>query len=420
MIQTFEELRSAAEELLLLNRIYPVNILSPASTTKDILLRSNGKEFSITEQLSNEDFRFLHACYKGPRMETRTLGTLKNAESLDLRKAYLRALLQCPSLYKDNIVRIVRGDKIYHEQAHPGSAYVIRVKIPESYSSFPPIPFRHNGLYYPHGEFVAKVSKPILELLRMVKDIEYEILDSLQIITLDEKSPFTNLCNEIEFFEEVASEKFHYINPKFLHYSMTGHFLHYHREIDRRTGEISYVASQDYNPILACAVSSIVSKEIWVQSQIQDTVAIRADAITGHNLSSNPNYKKTKKGEMTFLTPFLKDRPGESVYRDLIRQNRHKPYVEVHGERRISLVQAYDSPKDIGKTYQVDIKIPVSAGNRLVDSKHVLPVGKLLEGSIPTIVPRIEKVFKDPYEHYSIGDHPWIDTYLRLFHQIKT
>jgi len=421
LLDTFGEIRDAVDKLIKLNKVFPVNLLSPASTTKDALLDECSGEFDLIGKLHPEDIKYFFSCYKGPRMESRLLGTLENAENADLKKAYLRALATCPSPSRSNVLVYLKGRKYHIKEAHPGSGYTIKVKIPSTYSTFSPIPLRLNGVGYYQGEFVTHVSKPYVELLEEVGDIPFEILDSQQLILRDwNTSPFEELCNMIEYFEDAHGNELYPVNIKALHFTMVGHFLHYHQELDRVTGEISQVASQDFNPILANAIQGRVAKEIWLQSQVQDTEAIRADALTGHNLVTSNKYKKSDPGMMTFLTPLLKDKPGETLYRNLIYQFRDKKVISVHIERRLSFLQVYNHPGDIGKLVEVEVGIPATPGRRSLSPEKVKKLGYLLEGPIRTAIPQIDDMEELERCQEIVRIPSYIDDYLHLFPQTQT
>lgn len=424
VLTDFRSLEDLVDKLVSMNNTgLGVNLLSPASTTKDIILGDTGTNFKIINGLTHADLEFLHSGYKGPRMETKGLGTIERAETMDLIKAYLRTLSSIPTLNKNN-VKVIRGQKSKSISAHPGSVYLIRVVIPKEFGDFPPIPFRTatNGIGYPTGEFITHVSRPYLDILEQIGTVKYEILDSLQIIVLNSNGrPFQELCNMIEYFENSKKEDLAPINLKALHMTIAGHFLHYHRNVDPDTGKISYSTSGDYNPILADAIQGLVAKDVWLRAVTNDTVAIRVDALTGKKLPLLDNYKNEGPGTSTFLTPSLKDQPGKTFYRDLIHENRDNIAVTIGITSRISIRQGFLHPASIGRLQPIVVDIPASSGSRLLDKSKVRRLGTLLEQEVGTEVPTIEQLYLGGNKLWSKQNSPdWIMDYFQMYNKCQT
>ena len=412
LLKNFSEIRDLIHKLQILDEFSPISLLSIASTAKNYILGFAGREFKIVNKLSIEDLRFIHSCYKGPRMETRYLGTLEDRENIDMRAAYLKALVSTPAFHK-NIVKIHRGPGELYPNAHPGSAYLVKVNIPESYSSFPPIPLRLEGVRYPHGKFISYLSKPYLDLLTEMGDVPFEILDSIQFIMLDPKNlPFKKGLQELEKYENANRERLSPINLKSLHHTMVGHFLHYHEEIDGNSGEIKQVATNDYHPSLSLAMQGTVATELWRMSQVHDADAIRVDALTGRDLPEKKNFRATGKGTMTFLTASLKDKPGESLYRDHIHEARDKPYVTFHTTSRVSFKMGY-LDNSTGRVIDISARIAPTAGNRYISKPKF--VGELLEGPVKTTIPTVAHLLEEDIPQCRVNEDR-LDLYLRLFH----
>jgi len=409
-VNSLDDLKFAVSKLLELNEFIPLNLTSPASTTKDLLLGSTNGEFFLFNRISLDKTKFIHSCHVGPRMETRCLGTVEGIDNLDLTKAYLNALARCPSLKN---CWVTTGTKFF-EEAHPGSGYEIKVKIPPGYGTFPPIPIHGNGhVIYPHGEFVTQVSKPYIDTLLKLGDIPFEILQSVQIIPTEKPTyPFEAFAKTLGDFEDNYQEYFYPINLKF-HYSIAGHMLHIHPETDPFTMDITYQASQDYNPANANAIQGMVANEIWELSQITNSEAIRVDAVTGYGLPEKDGFKKGKTGLMTFLTPYLKDKPGSTMYRDLIHRDRDCPSVRISFPMRAGIKTAFCSPAKIGRVKDFATEIPPLGGNRVIDRMN--RIGVLEEGRIPTKIPTL----KEDLNQYG-GAPAWLDDYLRLYPQTRT
>lgn len=422
MSSPFEDTRSLAKKFIEFHKYFPVNLISPASTTKDLVLSINGTEFSTFEELvskgvlRHDDLRAFHTAYKGGRQETRMIGTIEG-ESGDMEKAYLRGLENCPGLYR-NVLHIYRGTK-FREDAHPGSWYKARVKVPLiTDTNFPPIPFRLDLIYYPAGEFTSYVSKPYIEMM-IEAGIEFSILKSCQIILLDlEKKPFKELCTMLRYFEDNYRSRLFPITVKSLHYPIVGHFLSIYEEVNEATGDITYRASQDYNPLFACAIQGSVAKYIWELSQVNDTVAIRVDKLTGRNLKLSEGFKPIQSGMHTFLTPVLKDDPGQTTYRDLIEASRDKARVRVHIRRRLSFREGYFG-NTTGKQVDVTLGIPPTSGNRYV-SEAIKRVGVLLDKEVGTKIPTIDRIIREGSTCLVRTPADLIDTYLNLFPPTQT
>lgn len=411
LIENLDDLKEIVSKYICLNEIIPLNPLSPASTEKDLLLSSSNGEFNLFNRLPLDWTKFLHTCYIGPRMETRCLGTIDGVDNIDLVKAYLATLAQCPSL--GNVV-VKRGTEFF-EEAHPGSGYEVKVKVPKEYKTFPPIPTRRDGhIQYPYGEFTTRVSKPYIDTLRKVGNIPFQILDSIQIIPKGKLTyPFVGLVKAMVGFENEAQKYFHPINTK-LHYSLVGHMLHIHRVIDPITLKISYETSQDYNPGYACAIQGMVANKLWELAQMSDTEAIRVDALSGYNLPDKEGYRKGNSGLMTFLTPGLKDKPGSTMYRDLIHQDRDFPFVRVNFPLRLGIKAAWYYPHRVGNLVDYATEIPPLGGNRLVE--RVKRIGVLEEERLPTTIPSIGGESPSIYA----GGPQWIDDILHYYPQTRT
>ena len=398
-VKDFKDLELAVTKFIEASDTLEINSLSFGSTVKDIVLRDHNPEFRIIRSLSQDDLQFLHDAYPGPRMETTTLGTIDNTETLDQRKAYLRALSKCPSLDKQRTI-IDRNSNKYYKGAHPGSAYLIQANVPRTYKDFPLLPLRTSfGRGYPWGEIVVSVSKPYLDLLEEVKDIPYKILKCLQFIPMRDDRPFEDLCTNIEYFEDRYKEELYPINVKGFHFTMQGHFMSWYPVLDNK-GDTTFKASEDYNPILANAMQSLVAKDLWVLSQTQDVYSIRVDGASGRRLRGDDNYKHSEPHLSTLLNPYLKDLNGSKKYRDLIYENRDSDSIKLTVEGRISLNQGILRPETIGKLIKKDLKIPASPGNRIVHTSKLTRLGILLESTIPTVVPSAEELSQGGFKSW--------------------
>jgi len=410
VVSSFNDLDLIVTKFISLSKLLRVNPISPASTAKDLLLAENPWEFEAMNHLTRDDLTLIRSCYKGPRMETRSIGTMPGVQNTDLVKAYLSILGELPSIQSRNAY-VYRGTQ-YCDDAHPGSAFKISVSIDRRYfHDFPPIPVTKKGrTIYPHGEFITHVSKPYVETCEEMK-IPYKILDSIQFIPIRQGyKPFNTLAKMIAYFEDTMKASLYPINLKGLHFAMVGHFLHVHQNINPRTGELTYQTSQDYNPVYACAIQGLVAQRIWNLTQIQTIAAIRVDAITGHRLKEGIGFRNSPPGTMTFLTPNLKDKPGETVYRDLIGRFRDRKAVEIPHIGRKSYKQASWEPREIGKPFNNSVSIPPSAGGRLLPER-IQRIGVLLDDQIKTIIPHIDND-ADPDR-----EQAWVNNYLALFPQ---
>ena len=417
VLNTLEDLRNYVEkEWIPLNEILPLNPISLASTSKDLILSEHPEEFYLFNRLDPGTVKFLHTAYIGPRMESRCLGTIQNAENIDMVKAYLRALAKCPSLDPKNILKICKGGTTYYEEAHPGSVYEVEVTVPHTYDRFPPLPLRDSHILYPHGTFVTRIHKPYLENIMEVGDIPFKILDSVQIIPRGKPQyPFKDIAQRLEDFEVEASKYFKFTDLKTLHCTIHGHMIHFHREIKTEgTLEIYYETGQDYNPVNAGAVQAMVAKELWKLSQTNNAEAYRIDALSGYHLETPEGFRKEETGIMTFLTPAFKDKPGSTLYRNLINENRDLPWVRLTLPHRISLKEALMRPYMIGREKRICIEIEPLGGNRKV--KRFRRIGELLENRIPTQIPLVGEdlpLIKGP-------DPTWLEEKLSQYHLTQT
>jgi len=421
-IDSLDKLSDIVGKLIWINQYISLNITSPASTTKDLLLSQGPGEFSIYNKLNLEHTKFLHQCYIGPRMESKCLGTIDSVDNSDLNKAYLRALGRCPSISRNHILKVVK-DGPYDKDAHPGSGYEIEVEVPHTYSDFSPIPLRWNGhTPYPHGRFHTKVSKPYIDLLNELGDIPYTIVHSIQIVPFGPAYyPFKDFAKNLEVFEDACKDSLYPVNLKALHYPLQGHMLHIHRNITEFTGKIWYETSQDYSPINASAIQGMVACELFRFSQISNAEAIRVDALSGYNLPSRQGYKKEPSGLMTFLTPGLKDKPGSNLYRDLIHHWRDHKGIITRFPMRYGINKSWGRPSAIGRLVTVTQELyPMQGCRDIGDPVGIKKLGELLdrrvEIPIPTIPNYTEGLGPSPAQEVST----WIDDYLRLYPQIPT
>jgi len=415
-VETFEEIRSLVDKLKILDEFTPVSFISAPSTTKNFILGTAGREFKIVNSLSITDLSNIRSAYKGPRMETRHLGTLQDRDNIDMVKAYLHALAKTPAFYR-NVVDVFRGPEKFFENAHPGSAYHVITNVPRTYDKFSPVSIRlSSGTYYPHGEFLSWQSKPVIDQIIKLGDIPFKIVDSIQFILLDENNfPFKKGLDQLAKYEDENKESLSPIYLKSLHNTMVGNFLNTYEETDKETGEIREVASGSFHPSLSLAMQGLVATELWEMSQTCNTDAIRVDALTGKGLPGRNGFKKKDKGMMTFLSAHLKDHPGLSLYRDHIERDRDKSYVTFDYTTRISFAQGYYT-NSTGKLVDVSVRIAPTAGNRYIDRPE--RIGELLTRELSTRIPTIEQLGEEDTPQCRT-DEDRLDLYLRLFHRTQ-
>ena len=424
-LDSLDKLGDVVGKMIWLNQYIPINPTSPSSTTKDLVLSTASEEFYLFNKLPLDTTKFLHSGYVGPRMESKCLGTIDNADNLDLERAYLRALGKCPSVSRGNIIRVIRGAEL-DSQAHPGSVYSIEAEVPLTYHDFAPLPCKQNGYtLYPTGKFPTKVTKPYIDLIESLGDIKYKILDSVQIILVKPGlRPFETFSHDLEQIQNTLRESLYPINLKVLHYSIQGHMLHIHKNVDFNNGHISYSTSQDYHPVDASAIQGMVACELYQFALASDTEAIRVDALSGYNLGKRNGYKQEATGLMTFLTPFLKDKPGGTIYRDLIYAWRDRKNIGVRYPLRYGVRAAWMNPAKIGRLVTQATTIEPISGNRDDKNlKEIQRVGDLLDRRITLPIPH----YDPDNPKYPPGmvpvhkeDPSWVDQYLRLFPQTRT
>lgn len=416
-VDSLDILKQVVDKYIELNSIIPLNMMSPGSTGKDLLLDQGRNEFSIYNRLPFEDTRFLHTCYVGPRMESRCLGTIDGVENMDLQRAYLRALGKVPSMAKGHLLKRVRGGP-FHADAHPGSGYEVEVEVPKAYGKFAPLPLKWQGtIPYPQGKFKTRIPKPYMDLIIERGDIPFKILDSVQILLYGSLYyPFKDFAQKLELFQNGFKEYFYPLNLKALHYPLQGHMLHIHKNFDLDNGRIWYEAGTDYNPADAGAIQSMVACEIFNRAIGEDVEAIRVDAVSGYDLKKNKNYRTESKGLMTFLTPGLKDKPGSTLYRDMIYTWRDYHEVIVKFPMRYGVKKSWSHPKRIGALVTMEQDIYPAAGNRSIGQYlGIKRLGDLLDRRIEISIPEI------PSEGGGLTQPPdkeapyWMDDYLHLF-----
>lgn len=413
--QTLEEVELAASKLIRFStEFFPINPISPSTTVTDILLRVAENQFYYMEKFGP---KILHEIFSTvstfQRMETTILGTIDNQENEDMIKAFLVHLMDMPSTARGNIRGLFRTAK-YHEDAHPGSLYKIRLTVPPGKYKLPPIPL---GSIYPEGEFETVVCKPHIELLEELK-IDYKIIESLQLRlkkidrdsstpekidsttglpeSIDRNRPFEDVGMMIGRLEDLYKEELWPLNLKRLHYTIVGHMLHIHAEytdLDTLPHLKGFKTSKDFNPFLAFGIQSIVSCNLWRKSdQSENPTAIRVDAISAGSLSTNgKGFKKEReKGLMTFLTPYLKDLPGKSRYRNLIYEYRDSTSVKIKGTTRVSLWNHPGVSVDkLGKEYKRTITITPYTFPRVDELDLDLKLGYLLDRDFPLLPPNL-------------------------------
>ena len=416
-IDSIDSLKRVAEASVIpFNKILPINSTSPASTSKDLALKWDTREFRLIEKCPLKETQYLHSGYIGPRMETKILGTLENRNNIDKEKAYLVSLSKIPSIAVSNILRVTK-DKTFYRDSHPGSTYTIEVTVPNIFKDFAPLPFRDNGyVYYPTGTFKTTLSKPYIVLCEDL-GLKYKILESTQIIMRDSKIlPWGDFYKVIKSVEDWALVNLPLLNVKaLLHYALIGHFLSYHEKVILEPEiDLIHETGSAFNPILANAIQGEVACSIFRETLTQEADAIRVDALTGKNLNSKEGFKLSPPGLMTFLTPFFKDKPGSSIYRDLIKRDRDKEGVSITVPFRVGLDAAWSNYSSIGSLQTLRFTIPPNKGSRVGTTPN--KVGSLLDSTFPLTIPSIEEKRTIKTEEAPI----WLEKYLHYFPQKKT
>jgi len=406
-VNTFEELSTIVQEFLLFNSKYGINLNSFMATSKDYILDSTEGEFGLIKNLTTDDLDFLRSCAKPGRMDTSSLGTIANTQSIDMRRAHLNYLASMPTLLKSK-TRIARGAKTRSKEAHPGSCYLVEVNVPKDYSNFLPIPFRAvpgGGTYYPYGKFITHLSGPYLDILDIRGDIQYTILDSLEFIQLygePKTSNFYLACNAINTIED-EKDKFPHLNLKLLHIGIVGNMTSVRQKFDPREWELH--SSNIYNPIVANAVQAQLARDMWILAESNKTIGIRVDALTGKDLPLIPEFKTSKTGKSLILTPYAKDLPGEAPkYLSMVEEYRHKRSIKLSYTKRNGLSYCIFfgggwevGNGSLGHIRDVEIELEPTATSRLADSDYssrpmCKTVGDLLTNEFPTTSPSLEQL----------------------------
>ena len=403
----FEDLKLIVEKIRKFNKLVHFNPSSIAATMKDFILADVPNQFWLSGRLTGNDLDFSLCGYKGPRQETRFIGSMPHQQDNDLKKAFLRKLALLPSIAPRNISKIYRGTNLY-EESHPGSTFEIQVTIPPNKYLFGPLPARtYTNITYPtSGEMQIIVPKPYVELCNKEK-IPYKIVRSLQFLLKDtETRPFEDLCFVIEHIENTYKDELYPINLKALHVTLVGHMLSVHQEYLREDKlNPIMVPSQDYSPMIASAVESMVATQIWQYAEGRQDTSISVDGSAGTAFSCNSDMKHSDPGDMFYFSAHIKDKPGETHYRELAYQHRDEPIIEIYTPKKNSFGSSWSRPSQIGRMVHDKTRIIPSAGSRKLEHP-ITRIGELLEGSVSCIPLSVEEAFADEERMYPLRRRP--------------
>jgi hypothetical protein len=395
--QDFSFLKEVFSELDLLNNLgISINLISPTATLTDLLLNEITEPFEVINSIPVNYLRYLHMGFIGPRMETLSLGNLGQASVVDMDKAFLRELAFVPSLRKRNIRQVVKGSNTFYEDSHPGSVYTIQVEIPSSYSSFAPIPQRvGEHIRYPIG-FIESTIVSKLYVERLIKDrVPFRILDSLQVrLRSQDTTDFSSFSDRVIQVENCL-KGLKYINPKMLHYSLVGSMLAIHREIK---DSIIYVASRNYNPLIANTIQARVAMKSWEKSITELSEVIAVDSVIGKELVVTPGWTSKGTGETLIVTPYVKDKGGSSKYRTLLNNYRDSfSFPLSFPNRRLSLKECARTPKKTGTLENSICHIAPSGQGRL-PTLQIKKLGYLLDHKVSTVIPNAQDPIGEVFE----------------------
>jgi hypothetical protein len=389
-VQSIELLKSTVGELQLLNSLgIQINPVSPAATLVDLVLNENSGPFRLMNSLRISTLRKLHYGYIGSRMESLRVGSIGSNSVVDLVKAHLVELGEVPSLSRTNILSIVEGSTRFFEDAHPGSTYTIEVDIPKAYRNFPPIPQRvGDHIRYPVGLIESTiVSKTYIETLQE-DNIPFKIIDSTQVrLRSQEPKDFKDFVNRLIKVED-ALAGLKNINPKFLHYTLVGSMLAIHKEVNDST---EYVTSRNYNPLIANTIQARIAKKAWRKALEEDSEVIAVDSVIGRTSVEKPGWKNKGTGDTLVITPYIKDKGGDSKFKDLITKYRDFfSFPLTYPNRRLSLKECWRNPKKIGTLEDTTCHIAPSGQGRGLEIP-VTRLGALLDTQIKTNIPNAQE-----------------------------
>lgn len=267
-----------------------------------------------------------HNADKGGRMEARQLGTFESVWCYDYTSAYAGVMATLPDCDPFNC-RWVQG-KDYQPSAFYGFA---RCKVGVPDHDLSPLCFRSpgapedyilEGLRFPYGEGEVWLAKPELDLL-----IEYgckvEILEGAWGFPAITALPFAGLVRRLYSGREDPKAS---PGIKILLTAMVGKLSSYSVHTDSVFGATTTNVSPAFNPVYASHIRSKVRANLARQAYafgVDCLVCLTIDGlVTTREIPGITPERRLGElrldghGPMTILTDYIKDRPGETHWRD--------------------------------------------------------------------------------------------------------
>jgi len=364
-----------------------INPYSSASTVGDLLVLHNPQEFYWTERFNKKYTQYIlkdyHRAYKA-QLEYSQMGSLTNVFNYDQPKAHLRALMELPSMERNNIIRVYKGS-IRKPNAHPGSLVRIETTIPMELS-FGPIPYRGK---WPIGHIPLSDPIPIIYLdILEILGIPYTIKWSYQILLKDMgKKPWKDLGSVLWVLEDKLSSQIYPLREKVFHWTLAGHMLTTYYERDEVWNIKSIKTTIDYNPVMALGILGIVHKKNYLAG-FPGCIAKRVDEITKRGEKEEPGFIVKTQGDMTVLKENLRDLPGEDLLRKTIEPFKDFFSFRLKKTSYRSIRGAKFGKGPLGAPYVEGREIYPGPYNRSLREKTPR-IGTFLDGEVESLPPTI-------------------------------
>ncbi len=296
------------------------SILANYATFPDLTRPSHkgGFSFAILERAYNSD--------KGGRMEARQLGTFDNVWCYDYTSAYAAIMADLPEC--DPIYCRWIDSPNYQPSAFYGFARCA-VTVPNHEIS--PLCFRQpeaaedfslEGLRFPYGVGEVWLAKPEIDLL-LDYGCKVDIIEGSWGFPFGDRSPFKVLLRALYGGRAVPEAS---PGIKVLLTAMVGKLSSVNRYFDTLTETTSVNVSPSFNPIYASHIRSSVRANLARQAYafgVDCLVCLTIDGLvtTREIPGIGPERRLGElrldgQGRMTILTDYIKDRPGESDWRE--------------------------------------------------------------------------------------------------------
>lgn len=386
-----------------------INPYSSASTVGDFLVLHNPQEFYWTERFNDKENRYIlkdyHQAYKA-QLEYSQMGFLRNVVNYDQPKAHLKALMELPSMERDNIVRVYE-ETTRKENAHPGSLVRIETTIPLGFS-FGPIPYKGKWPigYIPLSDPFPIIYLDILETL----GIPYTIKWSYQVLLKDtERRPWKDLGSYVWAMEEKLAPLIYPLREKVFHWTLAGHMMTTYYEKTEEWEVKAIKTTIDYNPIMALGILGIVHKKTYLAG-FPDCIAKRVDEITTRGENGLPGFLIKTKGDMVVLKENMRDLPGEDILRKTI-----EPFKDFHSfplkKTTYRGLRNVKGKGPLGSSY-MDMKVIYPGPyNRILKGGEGRRVGDYLAGEVESLPPTIIEGELQYFSSPPIVNADWLDSW---------